>query len=87
MLVPSIRLSRDESGLSYKIYDTRLTDPNQRQTLPFFTISVEFLKKKTESPMRMPRLSAAILFGLLVGVVEAAIPIDYFDDLTLRYTC
>jgi hypothetical protein len=87
MLVPSIRLSRDESGLSYKIYDTRLTDPNQRQTLPFFAISVEFLKKKTESPMRMPRLSAAILFGLLVGVVEAAIPIDYFDDLTLRYTC
>lgn len=85
--MPSIRLSRDESGLSYKIYDTRLTDPNQRQTLPFFTISVEFLKKKTESPMRMPRLSAAILFGLLVGVVEAAIPIDYFDDLTLRYTC
>ena len=85
--MPSIRLSRDESGLSYKIYDTRLTDPNQRQTLPFFTISVEFLKKKTESPMRMPRLSAVILFGLLVGVVEAAIPIDYFDDLTLRYTC
>ena len=37
--------------------------------------------------MRMTRLSAAILFGLLVGVVEAAIPIDYFDDLTLRYTC
>ncbi|MEE3337426.1 MAG: hypothetical protein VX255_13655 [Candidatus Latescibacterota bacterium] len=64
-----------------------MTDPNQRQTLPFFTISVEFLKKKTESPMRMPRLSAAILFGLLVGVVEAAIPIDYFDDLTLRYAC
>ena len=32
--------------------------------------------------MRMPRLSAVILFGLLVGVVEAAIPIDYFDDLT-----
>ena len=37
--------------------------------------------------MRMPRLSAVILFGLLVGVVEATIPIDYFDDLTLRYTC
>ena len=85
--MPSIRLSRDESGLSYKIYDTRLTDPNQRQTLPFFAISVEFLKKKTEPPMRMPRLSAVILFGLLVGVVEATIPIDYFDDLTLRYTC
>ncbi|HCV22175.1 MAG: hypothetical protein CME13_16155 [Gemmatimonadetes bacterium] len=34
--------------------------------------------------MRMPRLSAVILFGLLVGVVEAAIPIDYFDDLTFE---